>query len=67
MENLFLKFSTLVYLPEEKQNEKITQSPSVLISYLILFICTIVFVFDIIKEPKYIFIISKLFFGLICV
>jgi hypothetical protein len=50
---------------EEKQNEKITQSPSVLISYLILFICTIVFVFDIIKEPKYIFIISTLFFGLL--
>ncbi len=52
-------------IEEEKQNEKITQSPSVLISYLILFICTIVFVFDIIKEPKYIFIISTLFFGLL--
>ena len=56
---------TINEIEEEKQNEKITQSPSVLISYLILFICTIVFVFDIIKEPKYIFIISTLFFGLL--
>ncbi|WP_027249172.1 hypothetical protein [Planktothrix agardhii] len=50
---------------EEKQNKKITQSPYILMSYLILFICTIIFVFDIIKEPKYIFIISTLFFGLL--
>ncbi|MDS1347778.1 hypothetical protein [Planktothrix agardhii] len=50
-------------IEEEKQNEKITQSPSFLISSLILFVCIIIALLDSITIPKHIFIIATLFFG----
>lgn len=54
---------TINEIEEEKQNEKITQSPSFLISSLILFVCIIIALLDSITIPKHIFIIATLFFG----